>query len=83
MKYLSSETKSDDVFSTHNEMRRQALSPRNLVIPVCNGHHWILVIVRTAPNISLMIFYSLYQKRTFAERRKITYLRDLRDQWST
>lgn len=54
-------------------------SKKYLVIPVCDGHHWILVIVRTVPNISLMILDSLNQNRTSVERRIIRYLRD---QWS-
>ena len=61
-------TKNADIFSK-----------KYFVIPVCDGHHWILVIIRTAPNISLMILNSLYQKRTSVERRII---RHLRDEWS-
>lgn len=61
-------TKNTDIFSK-----------KYLVNPVCHGHHWILVIVRTDPHISLMILDSLNKERRSVEVKITRYLQDM---WS-
>ena len=61
-------TKNTDIFSK-----------KYLIIPVCDSHHWILVIVRTDPNIKLMILDSLQKQQKTVERRIVRYLKDV---WS-
>jgi len=61
-------TKNTDIFSK-----------KYLVIPVCYGHHWILVIVRTRPHISLMILDSLNKEQRSVELKITRYLQDV---WS-
>ena len=58
-------------------MDTQIFSKKYLVIPVCDGRHWILVIVKTVPNISLMILDSLNKQQKTVERRITRYLRDM------
>ena len=62
-----------------DEKHSDIFSKKYLVIPVCYDHHWILVIVRTRPHISLMILDSLNKEHRSVEL-KIT--RCLRDVWS-
>lgn len=59
-------TKNTDIFSK-----------KYLVIPVCYGHHWILVIVRTRPHISLMILDSLNKESRSIELKITRYLQDV------
>ena len=54
-------------------------SKKYLVIPVCESHHWILVIVRTDPKMKLMILDSLQKQQKTVERRIVRYLKDM---WS-
>lgn len=61
-------TKNTDIFSK-----------KYLIIPVCDSHHWILVIVRMDPNIKLMILDSLQKQQKTVERRIVRYLKDV---WS-
>ena len=61
-------TKNTDIFSK-----------KYLIIPVCDSHHWILVIVKTDPNMKLMIFDSLQMQHKIVERKIVRYLKDV---WS-
>ena len=61
-------TKNTDIFSK-----------KYLVIPVCYGHHWIPVLVRTRPHISLMILDSLNKEHRSVELKITRYLQDV---WS-
>ena len=61
-------TKNTDIFSK-----------KYLIIPVCDTHHWILVIVKTDPNMKLMIFDSLQMQHKIVERKIVRYLKDV---WS-
>jgi len=61
-------TKNTDIFSK-----------KYLVIPACESHHWILVIVMTDPKIKLMILDSLQKQQKIVERRIVRYLKDV---WS-
>ena len=49
------------------------------MIPICRGHHWTLVIVRTHPHISLMILDSLNKEHRSVELKITRYLQDV---WS-
>ena len=49
------------------------------LIPVCYGHHWILVIDRTQLHISLMILDSLNREHRSIEVKITKYLQDV---WS-
>ena len=52
-------------------------SKKYLVIPVCDSNHWILVIIRTDPNMKLMILDSLKKQQKTVERRIVRYLKDV------
>ena len=67
-KTISKWTKNTDIFSK-----------KYLVIPICRGHHWTLVIVRTHPHISLMILDSLNKEHRSVELKITRYLQDV---WS-
>ena len=56
-------TKNTDIFSK-----------TYFVIPVCYGHHWILVSVRTRPHISLMILDSLNKEHRSVELKITRHL---------